>query len=965
MNLLNLIENTTGGYDNLRALLQAVSTRSPANLNIGGDPITLDYMEANFLNGIYRAYLKAGRQEEFIQDLGDARRFDMHMKKLRDLIAKQKSFRGSVPGERGVTGDVPAGVMEGLESLEEIAMQDPNNPTDQNAGKLNWTRMIQDYMGNKPYTEFEFGTDRPLTLYRTQVYAILKAFGNMKPQQKLNIILNTFGDKVATVQYLDKLRAKGMIQKKVPAYVAPDTEAPAPGQMSLPGLDMPRIKEAQKKNPQELDRDTAVSAKVQRAFQLARARQPAAASDIEAFVKDELERGEELAQQVGQLQQDNEQQSQQIAQLTKAVSQQDKAEPRPPAPSAPAARAPTAPATPQKQPTAKAEPEAKPKDKEEPKVEPRAEPAPQTQPAPAKARRPRAKPRAKPQKAPVELPPVDTTIQLPPQQIPDQRPSAKILKFPAGKPNELDAAMQGLDLGDVPRAVGQNESVRVTVRGNTLFEGKNGTVKQRIADDFFMVDIDKFGSHAFHVSKLVFEMQTKLDRFNIDRPMLPSGVAKVRYAQDNNMYDDARIQEALPDKAMAVLKNLQQQQQQPEPVIDLNVPAGPRRGRPTNAQRAQRHEEFLTLRRRIALLDELIQMKEQIDRLFLKAQNVRGGIYPGLQADIEMEELYGVPQTDREYQDLYNKYTKDLAALQKFLAMKKAVYREDDDSMLGESTALVRLKQARQQLAQQGVAEGFLGDREYNRVMPFVKRIAGEVSDYDRDEFGEELWSLLDQKYGSKFAQSVLQDNLVFYWDEYADLTGQGVAEGLNESQFKSKEEAVKYAKDRVKTFRDKLDGIEVWAMPDGGFDVNHTMNSSGRNHSIDNGGKKLGTIYAGSLSEAPGVAEAQTDYQKRRQRERDVDAGRPVKALPKNPQTDYAKKRAKDRRDMELGEQQMCPECGGPSFSDMILAEKQDACYHKVRSRYKVWPSAYASGALVQCRKKGAANWGTGGKKK
>jgi len=40
-------------------------------------------------------------------------------------------------------------------------------------------------------------------------------------------------------------------------------------------------------------------------------------------------------------------------------------------------------------------------------------------------------------------------------------------------------------------------------------------------------------------------------------------------------------------------------------------------------------------------------------------------------------------------------------------------------------------------------------------------------------------------------------------------------------------------------------------------------------------------------------------------------------------------------------------------------LNEKQDACYHKVKSRYKVWPSAYASGALVQCRKKGAANWG------
>jgi hypothetical protein len=39
--------------------------------------------------------------------------------------------------------------------------------------------------------------------------------------------------------------------------------------------------------------------------------------------------------------------------------------------------------------------------------------------------------------------------------------------------------------------------------------------------------------------------------------------------------------------------------------------------------------------------------------------------------------------------------------------------------------------------------------------------------------------------------------------------------------------------------------------------------------------------------------------------------------------------------------------------------ATKKDACYHKVRSRYDVWPSAYASGALVKCRKVGAKNWG------
>ena len=53
------------------------------------------------------------------------------------------------------------------------------------------------------------------------------------------------------------------------------------------------------------------------------------------------------------------------------------------------------------------------------------------------------------------------------------------------------------------------------------------------------------------------------------------------------------------------------------------------------------------------------------------------------------------------------------------------------------------------------------------------------------------------------------------------------------------------------------------------------------------------------------------------------------------------------------------CPECGGLAYSDPMLAEKKDACYHKVKASAKVWPSAYASGRLVQCRKKGAANYG------
>jgi len=39
--------------------------------------------------------------------------------------------------------------------------------------------------------------------------------------------------------------------------------------------------------------------------------------------------------------------------------------------------------------------------------------------------------------------------------------------------------------------------------------------------------------------------------------------------------------------------------------------------------------------------------------------------------------------------------------------------------------------------------------------------------------------------------------------------------------------------------------------------------------------------------------------------------------------------------------------------------AASKDACYRKVKARYKVFPSAYASGAIAKCRKVGAKNWG------
>ena len=39
--------------------------------------------------------------------------------------------------------------------------------------------------------------------------------------------------------------------------------------------------------------------------------------------------------------------------------------------------------------------------------------------------------------------------------------------------------------------------------------------------------------------------------------------------------------------------------------------------------------------------------------------------------------------------------------------------------------------------------------------------------------------------------------------------------------------------------------------------------------------------------------------------------------------------------------------------FAVSTTKSKKDACYHKVKASYKVFPSAYASGAIAKCRKR------------
>jgi hypothetical protein len=109
-------------------------------------------------------------------------------------------------------------------------------------------------------------------------------------------------------------------------------------------------------------------------------------------------------------------------------------------------------------------------------------------------------------------------------------------------------------------------------------------------------------------------------------------------------------------------------------------------------------------------------------------------------------------------------------------------------------------------------------------------------------------------------------------------------------------------------------------------------------------------------VSSAKRASMSKAERKSAARRKKEADPGQQQKsgaAKPTYVSTDPKKKMKKE--ELEVTEAKDKPGKG---------SGKKDACYHKVKSRYSVWPSAYASGALVKCRKKGADNWGNSSKK-
>lgn len=171
--------------------------------------------------------------------------------------------------------------------------------------------------------------------------------------------------------------------------------------------------------------------------------------------------------------------------------------------------------------------------------------------------------------------------------------------------------------------------------------------------------------------------------------------------------------------------------------------------------------------------------------------------------------------------------------------------KRDKDSMIGDMTKMLNHFMS-QHSKKKDVAEASASSSRSRAGLAKLSKLKSMTLDQQKEylqkqlEISDKRRQARDDKQRAEYDKKMaLKSQLKDKDDSKKDVNE---ATGYK-SQFPSAAPAIQYAKDKVKTFRDPDDGIEIWSMPDGGCDVVHTSNSNGRNHCIDNRGKKLGTI--------------------------------------------------------------------------------------------------------------------------
>ena len=296
-------------------------------------------------------------------------------------------------------------------------------------------------------------------------------------------------------------------------------------------------------------------------------------------------------------------------------------------------------------------------------------------------------------------------------------------------------------------------------------------------------------------------------------------------------------------------------------------------------------------------------------------------------------------------------------------AFEKLVRQRQDINVIQGRALIVKLAGMREGVAE-GDDLGHLDSEVFGRIDAEKKRRA-DLKKNDPAAYARELEK--DRKNYGRGIMGVLRRKYDMPLDEFAQGNSEDNSDDLTDEAFKDGQRLGYSMVDGIK----RIDGFKAsnWSMK---YTIPFAYGwNAGRKAKIAQArkdGVELVMKKDGSLVRGQGVAEGESALEKFRKaaaerEKKHADAEKEMKARHASGKEDM--KGAIDRLEKHLKKEDtdipfnQCPSCRGPIAHESQINEKQDACYHKVRSRYKVWPSAYASGALVQCRKKGASNWG------
>ena len=141
----------------------------------------------------------------------------------------------------------------------------------------------------------------------------------------------------------------------------------------------------------------------------------------------------------------------------------------------------------------------------------------------------------------------------------------------------------------------------------------------------------------------------------------------VEQLHDMLMIAEATFKEMLPAKNQAQLYNIKQQITQPPQVQQPVAPT------PTPTTPTQPQKPLAQLQSERAKLNQVLQLKGQIEQLTARAERTRMGIPRGLAADLEVD--YS-PQSEKDYDDLIVLYQRQIKQLTDYIARQRNVYRE-------------------------------------------------------------------------------------------------------------------------------------------------------------------------------------------------------------------------------------------------------------------------------------------------